>query len=53
MEPRHLEREAEERVAERVEEATKESPEPRGGDDIRPKDDDTRHDASADEETQI
>jgi magnesium-protoporphyrin O-methyltransferase len=53
MEPRHQERAADELTAERVEEAIEGSPEPRGGDDIRPKDDDTRHDASADEESQI
>lgn len=52
MEPRHQERAADELTAERVEEATEGSSEPRG-DDIRPKDDDTRHDASADEESQI
>ena len=53
MEPRHQERAADELTAERVEEATEGSSEPRGDDDIRPRDDDARHDASADEETQI
>jgi hypothetical protein len=53
MEPRHQERVAEELATERREEANGDAGEPRGQDDIRPKDDDTRHDASADEETQI
>ncbi|HEY7421300.1 MAG TPA: hypothetical protein VH541_04750 [Gaiellaceae bacterium] len=53
MEPRHQEREADQLAAERAEEATDEARKRRGQDEVRIKDDDTRHEASADEETQI
>jgi hypothetical protein len=53
MEPRHRENEAEQRAAERAADATEEPRERRGEDDVRIEDDDTRHDAEIDEETQI
>jgi hypothetical protein len=53
MEPRHHEREADQLAAERAQEATEEPRERRGQEDVRIEDDDMRHEASADEETQI
>lgn len=53
MEPRHRESETEQIASERAADATEESRERRGEDDIRIEDDDTRHDAEPDEEVQI
>ncbi len=53
MEPRHRESEADQRAAERAADATEEPRERRGQEDVRIEDDDTRHTASIDEETQL
>jgi magnesium-protoporphyrin O-methyltransferase len=53
MEPRHRESETEQIASERAADATEESRERRGEDDLRIEDDDTRHDAEPDEEVQI
>ncbi len=53
MEPRHHESEADQIAAQREAEATDEPGERPGQEDVRVEDDDQRHEASADEETQI
>jgi hypothetical protein len=53
MEPRHHESEAEHVAAERAANATEESRERRGEDDVQIDDEPNRHEGDPDEETQI
>lgn len=53
MEPRHRESETDQRAAERAADATEEPRERRGQEDVGLADDDTRHDATPEEEVQI
>ena len=53
MEPRHRESEADQRAAERAADATEEPRERRGQEDVGIADDDTRHEATPEEEVQI